>query len=276
MNTGSSPAMALTSFTPGILDAVSTATTPGAARTASRSTPSNCPAATGAPPTAICSSPSGSRMSSMKVALPATCFGAESCRIERRTTRSRISSERRSGCADTGSLPDADDAREVRGRAGDLGQCTAQQRARRVKPICRACPEVIDRREILCQRGDGRVPFLRLVEMPLDQRLLGCACSFRDCRHPAEGNARARDARAIEAQLERAHDGGDVRVEAFGDLVAAEALIQAELRNPHHADEFACHPVLLAVVEIEIFQRQGAWPVSALQRQCRAERDQCG
>ena len=42
-NTGSSPAIGLTSFLPGISAAVSTATTPGAARTASRSTPSNLP-----------------------------------------------------------------------------------------------------------------------------------------------------------------------------------------------------------------------------------------
>ena len=41
----------------------------------------DCPRATGAPPTAMCSRPSGSRMSSMNVALPATCFGADHARI---------------------------------------------------------------------------------------------------------------------------------------------------------------------------------------------------
>src|ERR1043166_6618378 len=258
-NTGSSCSTGPTSFAPGMSAAVSTATTPGAARTAERSTPNSCPAATGAPPTARCSSPSGSRMSSMKVALPATCLGAESCRPGRRTTRIRNSSARWS-CADMRRLPEADHAGLARRGAADLGQRLAQQRARDLEAVGRARAQVVDRRKVFGQRRERIVPGRRMIEPRLDQRFLGRACALRDARHAAEGDARAGDALAVDAQLERTHHGGDVAVEALGDLVAAEVLARGEFRYPDHAHELARCPVLLAVVEEEGLDRHGARP----------------
>src|ERR1044072_3033564 len=254
-NTGSSPAIALTSFLPGISAAVSTATTPGAARTASRSTPSNCPLATGAPPTAMCSRPSGSRMSSVTAALPATCFGEESCRIERRTTRSRSSSARRSGSADIGGLPEAGDAGLLRRGAADFGQRPAQQGARDIQTISGARAQIVDRREVLANERDRVVPILRPVEAPFDQRFLGPARAFRYRRHAAERDARTGDARAVYAQLERAHHRGDVAVEALGDLEAAEAIFGQKLWNAPETHEFPRTAVLLAVVDEVVLER---------------------
>jgi len=59
--------------------AVITATTPGAARTAPRSTARMVPRATGEPPTATCSVPAGSGMSSIYSAAPWTCLAPLSC-----------------------------------------------------------------------------------------------------------------------------------------------------------------------------------------------------
>jgi hypothetical protein len=64
-NAGSSPLAGEMSLRPGTSAAVSTATTPGKVRTPARSTPVMRPLATGDPPMATCSVPSGSGMSSM-------------------------------------------------------------------------------------------------------------------------------------------------------------------------------------------------------------------
>ena len=61
---GSSGTAEPQSLTPGISSAVMTRTTPGMARTASRSIPSRRPAATGEVPSAQCSVPASSGMSS--------------------------------------------------------------------------------------------------------------------------------------------------------------------------------------------------------------------
>src|SRR5581483_8658465 len=119
-----------------------------------------------------CSSPSGSRRSSMKRASPATCFGAESWRSARRTTRSRNSSERRSSGADIRRLPESDEPGLTRRGAADLGQRLAQKRARDVEPVGSTRALVVDRLEIFRQRRNRSAPLGRLVKVFLDQRLL--------------------------------------------------------------------------------------------------------
>ncbi len=68
------------SLTPGTSAAVSTATTPGAERTASTSIETMSACASVERPRQACSVPAGSGMSSMYSASPVTCLWAESCR----------------------------------------------------------------------------------------------------------------------------------------------------------------------------------------------------
>ena len=251
---------ALTSFLPGMSAAVSTATTPGAARTASRSTPSSCPLATGAPPTAMCSRPSGSRMSSMKVALPATCFGAESCRIERRTTRSRSSSARRSGSADIGGLPEAGDAglRASRRRRSRSAPCAAA-RAPTSRRYCALARRSSIGLKSSREQRDRLVPVLRVgrdtsrsAPSRRGARASGSPpCRRRRCARPRCACRRARSLNApITAEMSR--------VEALGDLVAAEAVLGRNFGTRTSAHELARPAVLLAVVDEVVLQRQRA------------------
>ena len=190
-----------TSFLPGMSAAVSTATTPGAARTASRSTPSSCPAATGAPPTATCSVPSGSRMSSMKLRRARDMLRRGVVRAARGAPRA-AATPRRGGQAarDIRRLPEADDRGSRRVDAPPISVSALRSRARATSSaIVGARAQVVDRREVLAPAPRSprpRPPARR--DQRLDQRLLGRARALRDRRHAAEGDARARDARAVE------------------------------------------------------------------------------
>ena len=133
---------------------------------------------------------------------------------------------------------------------------------------------VVDRREVLGERRDRVVPRRRVVELRLGQRLLGRARALRGRRHAAKGDARAGDARPVDAQLERAHHGRNVLVEALGDLVAAEMLAgRASGCATMRTNSPGC-AILLAVVDEEVLERHRARLVAALQSERRAERDQ--
>src|SRR6185369_5429197 len=68
--------------------------------------------------------------------------------------------------------------------------------------------------------------------------------------------------------------GGDILVEALGDLVAAENLAHSELRDVHLPDQFARLAVLLAVIDKEILELQPARCRAIAELDLGTERDQ--
>ena len=131
--------------------------------------------------------------------LPATCFGAESCAHRRRTTRSRNSSARRSSCTDIRRLPVAD----------DRGSAASTCRRSRSAPCAAArAPPRRDSARSRAGRRSARSP-RRAPRSPSSQSAGRRICfsisafsararALRDRRHAAEGDARAGDARAVE------------------------------------------------------------------------------
>ena len=72
--------------------------------------------------------------------------------------------------------------------------------------------------------------FAQLVGSSSDdagERRLGLSAALGRRRHAAEGDARGSDPPAVKREAEGAHDGGNVLVEALGDLEGAEGLLAA-------------------------------------------------
>src|SRR5690242_3920220 len=107
-----------------------------------------------------------------------------------------------------------------------------------------------------------------------DERRLAFPGALGDSRHAAEADADIGDAAAVELQVEGAEAGGDVLVEALGDLVAGEAPRRIGAGQADALDELAGPAILLAVVEEEILQRDLAPLAAPAQHQAGAERDQ--
>ena len=108
-----------------------------------------------------------------------------------------------------------------------------------------------------------------------EERGLGRYRPLRDRRHAAEGDARLDDTPVDDVELEGAHHGRDVLVEALRHLVAAEMLVRPRAsRHGDADDELAGPAVLPAIVEEEVLERQGS-PVPAMpQIELGPERDQ--
>jgi len=113
-----------------------------------------------------------------------------------------------------------------------------------------------DRREIDTELLASKVRSLRIGEIDAAQRGLDCARPLRRRRHATERDARRRNTRPFHAQLERRHHGGNVLIEALGNLVAAEPFVALELRHYYGAYELARPTVLLAVSDEEILKRK--------------------
>ena len=77
-----------------------------------------------------------------------------------------------------------------------------------------------------------------------------------------------------DAETERPEHGGDVLVEAFRDLVAAEVLAFAEPRHGDAGEDLAGGAILAPVVEEEILQRQRPAGIAVAQLDGGAEGDQ--
>ena len=100
--------------------------------------------------------------------------------------------------------------------------------------------------------------------------------AFRRGRHATEGDTRIDDAPRLHGEPEGAQEGGDVLIEALGDLVAAEDLVGLEARHVDTGHELARRQVLLAVVDEEVLERHRPRRLAPAQVQCRTERDQSG
>ena len=99
---------------------------------------------------------------------------------------------------------------------------------------------------------------------------------FRRGRHATEGDTRIDDAAPLHGEPEGAQEGGDVLIEALGDLVAAEDLVGLEARHVDTGHELARRQVLLAVVDEEVLEWHRPRRLAPAQVQCRTERDQSG
>jgi len=131
-NTGVVAREALTSLTPGYPGGQNR-DHPGRRAHRVRSTPSNCPAATGAPSDREYAAAFGSRMSSMKVAPPGHVSARNRAASSAHDAQPQLFRAQIKSVPTLGNLPDADDAGLVRWCAADLGQGTAQAARRRVK-----------------------------------------------------------------------------------------------------------------------------------------------
>ena len=111
--------------------------------------------------------------------------------------------------------------------------------------------------------------------MAAQQHRFRPAGAFWRAGHAAEGDADVgHPPLAVQRQPEGAADGGDVLVEALGDLVGTELHPRRRLGQDHRLHEFALAAVLLAVFDEEILQRQFARLVAAPQPQGGAAGDQ--
>src|SRR5919106_926979 len=265
-NSGSPGNTGPMSFTPGTSSAVTTATTPGAARTSSRSRRTISAWACVLRPTAAYSMPAGSGRSSTYRASPETCFAAESWGTAARTPPWIMLS----AMAHL-ELEDAGGGRRRVRLEVELGQ----QVLRGEQAVSSACPHVRDGREFPRQRlasaGDGR-----LGPWPPAQRLFALPCPRGDCRHAAVRDADIRHPALIELHAEGAEQRRDVLIEPLGDLVAAELLPWLRQRYLDHLDELASLERGLAIIEIEVLERQSPPRRALAQHQLGAECDQRG
>src|SRR5687768_2326307 len=93
--------------------------------------------------------------------------------------------------------------------------------------------------------------------------------------HAAEGDSRIEDSSTVELETEGAHQGGNILVEALGNLVAAEHLARLEPRHDYTGQELARRPILFSVSDEELFKGQAADCAFAAQLYGCSERDQC-
>src|SRR5215831_2918729 len=144
------------SFLPGMSAAVTTAITPGALRTSLRSRRRSLPRATGVTPTAMCSVPIGSGMSSIYSALPCTCLAPLSCGNGLWTWRSGASSTSLFG--GMGEHPAIGDARDLRAHTRDFGKRLDDQVAGDAAAIAGAGAQIGERREVFADRIGYSLP----------------------------------------------------------------------------------------------------------------------
>src|SRR5690606_21043507 len=78
----------------------------------------------------------------------------------------------------------------------------------------------------------------------------------------------------VQREPEGAQRGGDILVAPLGDFVDGEFLALGRQRHLNLLHEFTCAPVLLAIGDEEILQRNGAALHALAQRQPRTQRDQ--
>src|SRR5580693_5103458 len=213
--TGSSALPGEMSFFPGMSAAVTTATTPGALRTSLRSRRRSVPRATGVPPTAICSVPIGSGMSSIYSALPCTCLAPLSCGSGLWTWRSGASSTALFG--GMGECPVINDARDLRAQARDFGQSLDDEVGGDATAIEGAGAKIGERREVLFDRIGHRLPAAGVGEHQPAQFFLDRFCALGDAGHAAESDPRLCDAAALDPKAKRRQHGGNILVEALGD-----------------------------------------------------------
>ena len=79
----------------------------------------------------------------------------------------------------------------------------------------------------------------RSSRLGADKRFFRARGALGRRRHAAVGDARFGDPSAVEREAERAHHGGNVLVEALGDLERAIGLVRGETRRDERAHIFA-------------------------------------
>src|SRR6185369_10836606 len=107
-----------------------------------------------------------------------------------------------------------------------------------------------------------------------DEGLLALPGALGNLRHAAITDADIGDLPLREPQIEGAEAGGDVLVEALGDLVTGEAPGWIAPRQADELDELARAAILLAVTEEEILQCELAPLAPMAEHQPGAQRDQ--
>ena len=107
-----------------------------------------------------------------------------------------------------------------------------------------------------------------------EHRLLACPGALGDRRHAAVGDPDLRHPALLQLDLERAEQRRDVLIEALGELVAAELPLGARQRHADQLDELARRQRGLAIVEVEVLERQRPPHAALAQHQLGAERDQ--
>src|SRR5215475_4163641 len=148
-----------------------------------------------------------------------------------------------------------------------------QEILRRQRAIAPARPHIGDGGVVAPQGGLALANRLE-GPGPADHRRLAFPGAFGDSRHAAEADADVGDPALRELQVEGAEAGGDVLVEALGDLVAGEAPRRIGAGQTDALDELAGPAVLLAVIEEEILQRDLAPLAAPAQHQAGTESDQ--
>ena len=139
---------------------------------------------------------------------------------------------------------------------------------RRLHAIAGRGAHVGERREILFQRGGGRPEAVFRPGRAGEHGLEG-ARAFRNAGQAAKAGADGGDPAGLDAEVEGGTERRDILIEAFGDLVTAEAGLV--FGQGDRLDEFAGRAVLLAVVEKELLERDVAAGLAPAQVQPGAE-----
>ena len=114
-----------------------------------------------------------------------------------------------------------------------------RSRLRRLQPVRGAGPHVVDGPKVRRQGLAGGVPAAPVRKPQALEGGFRGGGSFRRGCHATEGDTRVRDAPRLHGEPEGAQKGGDVLIEALGDLVAAEDLVGLEARHVDTGHELA-------------------------------------
>src|ERR1700683_1918431 len=208
------------------------------------------PRATGEPPSAICRVPPGSSMSSIYSAEPCTFLTPLSCWSALCTWRSGASI-----AVSLGGMrrhPAIGNAGDVGRDAGNFGERLDDKVPGHATAIAGAGAQISKRREIFFHGVHGGLPAPRVAQRQPAQILFNGFRPLGNPGHSTERDLGVTDPSVVDGQAEHGQQGGNILVEAFGDLVSAEMGRRRQIRYQQPADEFALGAILLAVIEKEV------------------------